>query len=181
MKIAISSRGPELDSEVEPRFGRSPYYIIYDTESKSFEAIRNPAVNAPSGAGIQATQLVAQKGVKYVLTGNVGPNAFSVLTSSGIRVITGVGGKVQEAIDRFLKGELKEMGAFAPQPGAYPGAYPPPGPYPPSGVYPRSTSTGSTRDTTSEIKALKEHLSRLKEQIEMLLSRLEELEKGVRK
>ena len=41
MKIAVTSRTTSLDGEVDPRFGRAAYFIIYDTESDEFKAIDN--------------------------------------------------------------------------------------------------------------------------------------------
>ncbi|MBC7334355.1 MAG: NifB/NifX family molybdenum-iron cluster-binding protein [Actinobacteria bacterium] len=106
MKVAISSTGTSFDSEVDARFGRCPYFIIYDTDSDSFEHIENQARGAMGGAGIQAAQMLINRGVEAVITGNVGPNAYRVLSSSPLRVYSGVTGTVRAAIERFKKGEL---------------------------------------------------------------------------
>lgn len=107
MKIVISALGDSLDSEVDPRFGRCQWFIIVDTETLQFEAVENSSSAASGGAGIAAAQMIAAKGVKAVLTGNCGPNAYKVLSSSGIQVITGVSGKVKDAIDAYRKGEYR--------------------------------------------------------------------------
>ena len=111
MKIAISASGNNLDANVDMRFGRCPYFIIVETEDneiKSHEVVNNEAVQAMRGAGIQAAQNVANKGAKVVITGNIGPNAFNVLSQTGIKVVTGFTGSVKEAVEKYLKGELKE-------------------------------------------------------------------------
>ncbi|GAI98203.1 unnamed protein product, partial [marine sediment metagenome] len=94
MKIAVSAIAPGLDAEVDPRFGRCQYFIIVDPETMQFEAIENSSAIASGGAGISAAQMIASKRVEAILTGNCGPNAYQVLSPAGIKVITGVSGKV---------------------------------------------------------------------------------------
>ena len=107
MKICVTSEGNNLDSKVDPRFGRCRYFIVVETDSLEFEAIQNPNVEAMGGAGVQSGQLIAERQVKAVLTGNVGPNAFQTLQAAGIDVITGLSVSVKEAIEKYNKGELK--------------------------------------------------------------------------
>ncbi len=107
MKIAVSATGTTLDSEVDPRFGRCQYFIIVDAETLQFEAVENTSTVASGGAGIAAAQMIAGKGVKAVLTGNCGPNAYQVLSSTGIEVITGVSGKVKDAIEAYRQGKYR--------------------------------------------------------------------------
>ena len=107
MKICITSEGNNLNSKVDARFGRCQYFIIADTDTLKFEAINNPNIESTGGAGIQSGQLVADKGIKVVLTGNVGPNAFQTLQAAGIDVITGASGKVKDVIEKYRKGEFK--------------------------------------------------------------------------
>jgi predicted Fe-Mo cluster-binding NifX family protein len=104
MKVAVSASSPDLESPVDPRFGRCPYYLIVDPETMEFEAVENPHVGASSGAGIQAAQLVAQKNVEAVLTGSCGPNAFQTLKAAGVKVIVGVTGTVSEAVRKYASG-----------------------------------------------------------------------------
>ena len=107
MKVCVTSEGNNLDSKVDPRFGRCQYFIVVETDSLEFEVVQNPNVEAMGGAGVQSGQLVAERQVKAVLTGNVGPNAFQTLQAAGIDVITGLSGSVKEAIEKYNKGELK--------------------------------------------------------------------------
>jgi len=109
MKVAISAAGPTLDAEVDPRFGRCQYFIIADPETMEFEAIDNASATAGGGAGISAAQVIADKGVKAVLTGNCGPNAYQVLSSAGVQVITGVSGKMKEAILAYKSGKFQAI------------------------------------------------------------------------
>lgn len=107
MKIAISATGSTLDAEIDPRFGRCQYFIIVDPETMQFEALENSSAMAGGGAGISTAQTIAGKGIEAVLTGNCGPNAYEVLSVAGIKVFTGVAGKVQDAIEGYKLGKLK--------------------------------------------------------------------------
>lgn len=106
MKIAVTSTGPTLDDTVEARFGRCPYFLIIEPDSLELEAIPNPNISLGGGAGIQSAQLMADKGVSVVLTGNCGPNAFRTFGAAGIKVITGIAGQVRQAVERFKAGEI---------------------------------------------------------------------------
>lgn len=107
MKIAVTSKGTDLDSQVDPRFGRAAYILIVDSETFDFEALDNKEnVNALKGAGIQAAVSISNKGAKILLTGFCGPNAFKALKAAGIGVANDAGGTVREAIQSYLAGKL---------------------------------------------------------------------------
>lgn len=97
-----------LEAQIDPRFGRCPYFVIVDSETMEFEAVPNTASGSMSGAGIQAAQTVASKGTEVLITGNVGPNAFQALSATGIKVVTGAFGNVREVIEKYKSGGLKE-------------------------------------------------------------------------
>jgi len=108
MKIAVTASGSGLDSQVEPRFGRCPYFITVDTDTMEYEAIYNPNVQVGGGAGIQSAQMMVQNDVEVVLTGNCGPNAFRVFSQAGIKIVTGVSGSVRESVEKFKSSEITE-------------------------------------------------------------------------
>ncbi len=107
MKIAVSSNGNNLDSQIDPRFGRCMVFLIVDTDDMSFEAFNNESIALGGGAGIQAAQFVTSKGAKAVLTGHVGPNAVKALTAAGVSVFVGQAGTVREALERYNSGKLE--------------------------------------------------------------------------
>ena len=111
MIVAISSTGTSLESKVDPRFGRCPFFIIYDTENDSFEHVENQARQAMGGAGIQTGQMIADRGVKAIITGNVGPNAFRVLLTAEVKIYSGVSGQISDALQNLKDGKLQETSA----------------------------------------------------------------------
>ena len=106
MKIAITATAPNLDTNVDPRFGRCPFFLMVETDDLSFEAMENPNMIQGSGAGIQSAQLMASKGVQYVLTGNCGPNAHRTLAAANIVVSVGCSGPIREVIEQFKANQL---------------------------------------------------------------------------
>ncbi|MGB9927109.1 MAG: NifB/NifX family molybdenum-iron cluster-binding protein [Methanosarcina sp.] len=107
MKICVTANGEGLDSEVDPRFGRCRYFVIYDFETESVESIPNVALEASGGAGIKASEALAKAGVDILLTGRLGPNAFSIFTEAQIDIETGAKGTVREAIAQHEAGVLE--------------------------------------------------------------------------
>jgi len=111
MKIAVSSTGPDLESNVDVRFGRCPYFLVVDLENKeikSSESIENTSANQMGGAGITSAQLVADKKVDAVITGNIGPRAFTVFQQLGVEIYQ-ASGKVKDVLQQFAEGKLKKI------------------------------------------------------------------------
>ena len=107
MKIALTSAGKELLSDMDPRFGRCAYFIVVDPDSMHFEALENKNKDLSGGAGIQAATFITSNDIDAIVTGSCGPNALKVLSAAGIDLYTGESGKtVMEAIERFKSGRL---------------------------------------------------------------------------
>jgi predicted Fe-Mo cluster-binding NifX family protein len=106
LKIAISSTGRDLGSEMDAHFGRCPYFILVDPDTMHFEALDNTGLTASTGSGIAAAQLVASLGAGLVLTGVCGPNASNALSAAGIKTINGLSGKIEDIIARYQAGSL---------------------------------------------------------------------------
>jgi len=100
MKIAVTSAGDSLESQVDPRFGRAAFFLIGDTETMDFSAVENE--NAAGGAaGVGSARLVIDQGAEAVLTGHCGPNAERTLSAAGVKLYTSVTGTVAEAVELF--------------------------------------------------------------------------------
>ena len=107
MKIAISSQGKDLDSQIDPRFGRAAYILVVDLDDEKVEVIDNSEnVNAFKGAGIQAAVTVGDSGADILLTGFCGPNAFRTLAAAGVKVVNEMSGTVREALEELKKDKL---------------------------------------------------------------------------
>lgn len=107
MKVAVSSSGKNLDSQIDPRFGRCAYFMIVETDDMNFEVFDNENIALGGGAGIQSAQFVASKGIQAVITGNCGTNAVRTLSAAGIKLFVGQSGTVKEAIERYKNRELR--------------------------------------------------------------------------
>jgi len=113
VKIAVSSRAGSLDSALDPRFGRAAHFIVYDTETASYEAISNEeSVDAAQGAGIKAAETISRLGAQVLITGHCGPKAFETLKAAGIEVVlVSEGCTVSQALEKHKSGQLKATGA----------------------------------------------------------------------
>jgi len=106
MKIAVSSSGKNLDSLIDPRFGRCAYFLLVETDNMSFEVFDNQSMASGGGAGIQSAQFISSKGAKAVITGNCGPNAVKTLAAAGIEVFLENTGIVREVLQKYKDGDL---------------------------------------------------------------------------
>lgn len=87
MKIAITSSGNSPDATLDERFGRCAFFVIYDTDTKATEFIPNPNLDAESGAGPASVQLIADKGVVKIVSGEFGIKIKPILDSLKIQMI----------------------------------------------------------------------------------------------
>jgi len=105
MRICITTTGTDLDAQVDSVFGRARYFLLVDPETLEVEAVEN--VPGAHGAGVQASQIMVDKSVGTVLTGNVGPNAFQGLTAAGIKIYLGAKGTARDALAAYKAGTLQ--------------------------------------------------------------------------
>jgi len=102
-RICVTAQGPDLNAEVDPRFGRARYFLFIEPETMDINAVENPHQRADQGAGIQAAEMIAEKDPGVVLTGHVGPNAEKVLQAAGIAARNDISGTVRDAVERFKR------------------------------------------------------------------------------
>jgi predicted Fe-Mo cluster-binding NifX family protein len=110
MKVAVTSQGKELSSELDPRFGRAKWLLLADTQTGTAEAHDNSVnLNLAQGAGIQTGQNVVNLGAEAVITGNIGPNAYKTLSAANVKVYLSEVKTIQDALESFKAGELNEV------------------------------------------------------------------------
>ena len=109
MKVAVTSQGPDVASEVDPRLGEAGFLIVLDTNTGQFTAHDNTQnLNAVHNAGREAAQKIMDLGVDAVITGNLSDKALATLEAGHVKVCTGGrGGSVMDAVERFKAEQLE--------------------------------------------------------------------------
>lgn len=106
MKIAIPVDKNEIETEVCMSYGRTPYFMIYNSDTKEIEFLDNSAAASQGGAGIKASQALADKEVSVVLTPRLGENAAEVLNAADIKIYKTTAGSAMDNIYAYINGEL---------------------------------------------------------------------------
>ena len=107
MRIAVASKGKELSSQVEPRFGRAMYIIIHDTGLPEPEVLDNQEISKlTGGAGVKAAEAVVNRRVDYVISQNFGPKALQVFRVANVKAAVISEGTVEQAIEKAKRRQL---------------------------------------------------------------------------
>ena len=114
MKVAIPVEEKTLNTPVCVSFGRTPLFVMFDTENGEYEFIDNSAAASQGGAGIKAAQLLADKGAEAVITFRCGENAAEVLKPAEITLYKAVDGTAYNNIEKFKLGELSLLNDIHP-------------------------------------------------------------------
>ncbi len=114
MKIAIPVNEQSMESDVCASFGRAPHFLFYDSVTKQTYYLDNTAVASQGGAGIHAAQVIADHGVKALITPRCGENAEQVLTKAEVFVYRSIPGTARENIEAHLQNRLPLLNEFHP-------------------------------------------------------------------
>ena len=106
MRIALPVNDKDIKSEICPSFGRTPYFLIYDTAEKSSVFLDNLAAQSAGGAGIKAAQMLVDQSVKVIISPRYGENAAKVLIDGDIKVYKNIVGTAEENIKAYEKNQL---------------------------------------------------------------------------
>lgn len=109
MKIAITATSQDPSAMMDGRFGRAPFFMVFDSREKNWQAYENSQnADLTHGAGIQAAQAIENLGAKVLITGNIGPKALQVLRANEVRMYCVEPGKVSEVLSEYLEGHYEE-------------------------------------------------------------------------
>jgi predicted Fe-Mo cluster-binding NifX family protein len=108
MKIVVSAKGRDIESNIDATFGRALFFLIVDTETKEEKVIENSARDRSNGVGITVGNIVANEGIDAVITTNIGPFAFEIFEQCGIKIYQAEG-KIKDAIRLFKEEKLSEI------------------------------------------------------------------------
>jgi predicted Fe-Mo cluster-binding NifX family protein len=109
MKILLTTASPDIEAQLDPRFGRGAYFLIVDADTLEWRALPNPSLSARGGAGIQAAQYAAREQAEAVISGHFGPNAADALKQAGISLYEfGPCQTAREALDQWKAGKLQQ-------------------------------------------------------------------------
>ncbi|NLW62895.1 MAG: dinitrogenase iron-molybdenum cofactor biosynthesis protein [Syntrophomonadaceae bacterium] len=106
MKIAIPVEDKSIEGNICQSFGRSPYFLIYDTGSEESVFLNNTAAASQGGAGIKAAQIIVDSRAQAVLTPRAGEKAASVLAAADIKIYKTINDSIRDNIKAFTKGRL---------------------------------------------------------------------------
>jgi len=110
MKAAVSATGNTPDSLVHGQFGRCNWFLIFENEKENIKAVENLYAEVETGAGIGCAQDLVQEGVKIIISGQVGPRAYEVLSQAGVEIyLVPSSISAQEAYKKFLSNTLTKM------------------------------------------------------------------------
>ena len=107
MRIAISSFGPNLTSQLCPRLGGCTYFLAIDTEDMNLEVFENKNDASIGGSGSQAAQFLVSQKVHAVITGRCRPNTFKILSEAGVYLYFKQSGTVKEVLEKYRNGHLR--------------------------------------------------------------------------
>ena len=112
MKIAFTTKGTTWDSKMDPRFGRTEHFLVFDEIANNLVHLDNAdSTKDAHGAGPKTAQRLFELKADVLITGNgPGGNAGTVLEKAGMEIYIGAGEMtVKEAYEAYQNKELKKF------------------------------------------------------------------------
>ena len=109
MRIAVTAATKDPAGMMDGRFGRAPFFLVFDSRKKTWTTYENSVNSELShGAGIQAAQAIETLAAQVLITGSIGPKALQVLRENSIKVYCAETGKVCDVLAAFFEGHYEE-------------------------------------------------------------------------
>ncbi|MDW5300616.1 MAG: NifB/NifX family molybdenum-iron cluster-binding protein [Sedimentibacter sp.] len=106
MKIAIPVNEASMESNICISFGRAPYYLIYETDTKESTFLNNIAATSQGGAGIRAAQSLVDNNIEALIVPRSGGNAADVINQANIKMYKTINDSISDNINAFNEGKL---------------------------------------------------------------------------
>jgi len=106
MKIALATDGENLKAKISLHFGRAKNFLIYDTETESFEIFPNPEV---AGGEEFPPDFLYRQGIKAVIVFSLGPMAFEKFKNYNIKIYKATGGTILDNLQKFKDNKLNKL------------------------------------------------------------------------
>ena len=104
--IAIPTRG----KEIEDHFGQCAYYTIIKVTDNKVVSREEFETHVGCGCKSNLTEILADKGVGFMIAGNMGQGAVNKISQAGIQVYRGCSGDVRELVEAYLEERVKDSG-----------------------------------------------------------------------
>ena len=109
MLIAFSVDSNNEKAMMDSRFGRCPFFALLDDQSGDIEYVANPAAGVAVGAGTGAAQMLINRDVAAVVSGQVGPKALEILEAAEVPIyLAPVELSFSTARQRYQDGQLQQ-------------------------------------------------------------------------
>ena len=112
MKIALPVSAKSMNADLYDSLGRAPFFLLYNLNTKETDYLDHRAVAEQGASGIRAAQVLADNGVRAVITPQCGKNAEKILRNSEVLVYQSIPGSIQRNVEAFQKEELNLMTDF---------------------------------------------------------------------
>lgn len=109
MNIALPVDDKSMETTVCMSFGRTPYYLIFDTETQESSFLDNSAASSQGGAGIKAAQAIVDNHVGALLTPRCGENAAQVLKAADVKIYKTINDSIMDNINAYTEGKLSVL------------------------------------------------------------------------
>jgi predicted Fe-Mo cluster-binding NifX family protein len=102
--LAIPTDGPGLDARVAPTFRHCSHLLFVESLSRTKTVTKVKSGLAEGGGCCLLAKLIVEADARVLLTGRCGPNALGILAVAGVEVILGVEGRVEAAVEAYVRG-----------------------------------------------------------------------------